>query len=81
MIFSDARNNLKSLLGQVSNDADITVITQRGEEEFVVMSQSYYDSLIETAHLLKFPKNAAHLAASIEQYRAGQAKFRGLSDG
>ena len=78
--FSDARSNLKALLDQVTNDADVAVITRRGAENSVVMSQSYYDSLIETVHLLKSPKNAAHLAVSIEQYRAGKAKARELTD-
>lgn len=80
MTFSDARSNLKALLDQVTDDADVAIITRRGAENSVVMSQSYYDSLIETVHLLKSPKNAAHLAASIEQYRAGRAKPRDLSD-
>lgn len=78
--FSDARSNLKALLDQVTNDADVAVITRRGAENSVVMSQSYYDSLIETVHLLKSPKNVAHLTASIEQYRAGHAQLRELSD-
>ncbi len=80
MTFSDARSNLKTLLDQVSDDADVAIITRRGAENSVVMSQSYYDSLIETVHLLKSPKNAAHLAVSIEQYRAGKAKVRDISD-
>lgn len=80
MTFSDARSNLKALLDQVSDDADVAIITRRGAENSVVMSQPYYDSLIETVHLLKSPKNAAHLAVSIEQYRAGKAKPKDLSD-
>ena len=74
MTFSDARSNLKALLDQVSGDADVAIITRRGAENSVVMSQSYYDSLIETVHLLKSPKNAAHLAASIDAipYRQSQ---------
>lgn len=53
MTFSDARSNLKALLDQVTDDADVAIITRRGAENSVVMSQSYYDSLIETVHLLK----------------------------
>lgn len=80
MTFNDARSNLKALLDQVTDDADVAIITRWGAENSVVMSQSYYDSLIETVHLLKSPKNAAHLAASIEQYRTDKAKSKGLSD-
>ena len=37
------------------------------------MSLNYYDSLMETVHLLRSPANAAHLAESIAQYRVGEA--------
>ncbi len=74
--FTQARNNLKSVLDNVINDADCTIITRRDAEDAVVMSMDYYTSLMETVHLLKSPANAAHLAKSIEQYRAGQVIAR-----
>lgn len=70
--FSDARNSLKSIIDQVSDDADYTVITRRDASDAVVMSLDTFNSLMETVHLLKSPANAAHLARSIEQYRKGK---------
>ena len=78
--FSDARNQLKSVLDQVVNDADCTIITRRDAEDAVVMSLDHYNSLMETVHLLKSPANAAHLAKSIDQYRKGKTKEHGLLD-
>ena len=78
--FTEARNNLKTVLDQVVNDADCTIITRRDAEDAVVMSLDYYNSLMETVHLLKSPANAAHLAKSIEQYRNHQAQERDLID-
>ncbi len=78
--FTEARNNLKSVLDQVVNDADCTVITRRDSEDAVVMSLDYYNSLMETVHLLKSPANAAHLSRSIEQYRQGKSQARELID-
>ena len=78
--FSEARNHLKSVLDQVVNDADCTIISRRDAEDAVVMSLDHYNSLIETVHLLKSPANAAHLAKSIDQYRKGKTKERGLLD-
>ncbi|WP_280571226.1 type II toxin-antitoxin system Phd/YefM family antitoxin, partial [Chromohalobacter sp. 296-RDG] len=46
----------------------------------VVMSLDYYNSLMETVHLLRSPANAEHLSKSIAQYKAGQATTRGLVD-
>lgn len=78
--FSEARNNLKSVLDGVVDDADCTVITRRDAEDAVVMSLSYYNSLLETVHLLRSPANAAHLAKSIAQYQQGQTTERELLD-
>lgn len=74
--FSEARNNLKTLLDAVVNDADATVITRRDAEDAVVMSLDYYNSLMETLHLLRSPTNAQHLQQSIAQYRAGKTTAR-----
>lgn len=71
--FTDARNGLKSVLDGVADDADIAIITRRDAEDAVVMSLDYYNSLMETVYLLKSPANAAHLAESVAQYRAGKA--------
>lgn len=79
--FSEAQNTLKSLLDNVVNDADCTIINRRDAEDAVVMSLDYYNSLMETVHLLKSPANAAHLAESIEQYRSGQITEKGIIDG
>ncbi len=67
--FTEARNRLKSVLDGVANDADCVVITRRDAKDVVVMSMDYYNSLMETLHLLKSPANAAHLAQSIEQFK------------
>lgn len=78
--FSDARNQLKSVLDQVVADADYTIITRRGGDDAVVMSLDQFNGLMETVHLLKSPANAAHLAESIKQYRAGKTTPHGLVD-
>ena len=78
--FSDARNSLRSVIDQVVEDADVTVISRRDAPDAVVMSFDHYSSLMETVHLLSSPANAAHLAKSIEQARTGKAKHRELTD-
>jgi len=74
--FTEARNGLKSVLDQVVDDVDYTVITRRDAEDAVVMSMEHYNSLMETVHLLKSPANAAHLSKSIEQFHLGKVTER-----
>lgn len=76
--FSDARNSLRTVIDQVVEDADVTVISRRDAPDAVVMSFDHYSSLMETVHLLSSPANAAHLSRSIAQARSGQAKHREL---
>lgn len=78
--FSEARNSLKAVLDSVINDADTTIITRRDSEDAVVMSLDYYNSLMETVHLLRSPANAEHLNRSIEQYKDGKTSRRELED-
>jgi len=78
--FTDARSNLKSVIDQVVDDADVTLITRRDAPNAVVMSQEYYDSLMETVHLLRSPANAAHLERSIAQLRNGKLSERALDE-
>lgn len=76
--FSDARSSLRAVIDQVVEDADVTVISRRDAPDAVVMSFDHYSSLMETVHLLSSPANAAHLAKSIAQARAGYAQHRDL---
>ncbi len=78
--FSEARNKLKSVLDQVVDDADYTIISRRDADDAVVMSLEQFNGLMETVHLLKSPANAAHLAKSIEQYQNAQVVKYELTD-
>ena len=76
--YTEARNSLKSVLDAVEGDADVTIITRRDGADAVVMSLAHYQSMAETLHLLSSPANAAHLAESIAQHKAGKATRREL---
>ena len=78
--FSEARNKLKSVLDQVVEDSDYTVISRRDAADAVVMSLDHFNALMETVHLLKSPANAAHLTRSIDQYRSGKVENHDLAD-
>ena len=76
--FTEARNKIKTVLDRVIDDADYTIITRRDADDAAVMSLEYFNSLLETVHLLKSPTNAAHLERSIAQYRQGKVTEKDL---
>ncbi|MEO5912310.1 MAG: type II toxin-antitoxin system prevent-host-death family antitoxin [Pelobium sp.] len=66
--YSSFRQNLKSFLDQVISDHAPLFVTRNNGDEVVVLSKSDYESIQETFHLLKSPKNAERLLAGIVQY-------------
>ena len=70
--YTEARNNFKLILDNVSNDADYTIINRRDADDAVVMSLDYFNAMQETLHLLKSPANVRHLEKSIAQYKEGK---------
>ena len=76
--FSESRANYRQTLDSVINDREEVVVTRVGHEPVVIVSLADYESLKETAYLLRSPKNAAHLIRSIERLEAGDGTGREL---
>ena len=78
--FTYARANFKSVIDRTIDDADITVIHRRDGENAILMSETQYNSLMETLYLLSNPNNAKALARAIEQDKSNQHITRQLLD-
>ena len=63
--YTHARANLAKLLNQVTRDRDVVVIQRRGQEDVAMIPAAELSSLMETAHLLRSPKNAERLLSSL----------------
>jgi len=72
--YSNARNNLASLLEQVTDEQEIVIINRRGYEDVALVSASELESLLETAHLLRSPKNANRLLNALRRAQAKTEK-------
>lgn len=76
--FSDARNNLKSVLDRVAADADMTLITRRDAEAIVVMSLSTFERWRETVYLLSDSEHAKRLMESVAELDEGKGQVQEL---
>ncbi|MCD4691568.1 MAG: type II toxin-antitoxin system prevent-host-death family antitoxin, partial [Calditrichales bacterium] len=56
-----------SLLSVASDDKEIVLINRRNREDVALISSSELSSLMETAHLLRSPKNAQRLLTSLNR--------------
>ena len=76
--YTAARETLASTMQRVCEDHAPVVITRRRDQAVVMMALADYESLEETAYLLRSPKNARRLRGAIEQLRAGKGTERVL---
>jgi antitoxin YefM len=65
--YTAARENLASTINRVCEDQAPVVITRNRDQAVVMLSLAEYESLEETAHLLRSPENAKRLLRSIDQ--------------
>jgi antitoxin YefM len=65
--YSQARENLASLMNQVTNDREIAIITRRGSGDVALVSAEELSGLLETAHLLRSPANAKRLLTALRR--------------
>ena len=78
--YTAARENLASTMDQVCNDHDPVIITRKRNQSVVLLSLEDYESLRETAYLLRSPMNASRLAESISELESGGGRKLSLSD-
>ena len=76
--YSEARAELATTIKRVCRDRAPVIITRKREDAVVMMSLADYESLTETAYLLRNPRNAIRLLNSIKQLGAGKGKKRAL---
>jgi antitoxin YefM len=72
--YTQARANLKALLDEASDSREIVIIRRRGGDDVALIAADELRGLIETAHLLRSPKNAERLLRALA--RARQRKGR-----
>jgi antitoxin YefM len=70
--YSAARENLASTINRVCEDQAPVVITRNRDQAVVMLSLAEYESLQETAYLLRSPANARRLLESLEAAKRGK---------
>lgn len=71
MTYSESLAKYAETLDSVVNDREEVVVTRAGHESVVFVALDDYESLKETAYLLRSPENASRLLASIARLERG----------
>ncbi|WP_104140047.1 MULTISPECIES: type II toxin-antitoxin system Phd/YefM family antitoxin [unclassified Cryobacterium] len=78
--YSESRANYAATLDSVLDDREEVIITRAGRDPVVLVALDDYESLKETAYLLRSPANARRLLGSIERLEAGQGAEHDLAE-
>lgn len=70
--YSDLRNNLAKFMDDVVENHTPLHVTRQNSSTVVMLSESDYDQLMETVHLLRSPANAARLLRSMQEAQTGK---------
>ena len=80
MSYTESRANYAEMLDGVVNDREEVIITRAGHDPVVVVSLADYESLRETAYLMRSPANARRLLDAVERLEAGRGQAHELVD-
>ena len=69
--YSAARERLASLIEDVISTREVALITRRGYEPVAIIPAEELVGLLETAHLLRSPKNARRLLEALLRFYQG----------
>lgn len=80
MSYSESRRRYAEVLDSVVQDREEIVITRAGHDPVVIMSLDDFESLRETAYLMRSPANARRLLDAMERLEAGEGESHDLID-
>ena len=73
VLYSQARNNLRSMINQVCDNCEEFIITTKEKQSVMLISQDEYNSMKETIYLLSSKNNRDRLLDAVDQIES--AKF------
>ena len=70
--YTDLRAKLASHLDRVTDDHEVLLVRRRGARDVAIVPADELSSLMETAHLLRSPKNAQRLLRALKRAVEGK---------
>ncbi|MBI3412257.1 MAG: type II toxin-antitoxin system Phd/YefM family antitoxin [Planctomycetes bacterium] len=74
--YTNARAKLAELFDQVTDNQEIVIVKRRRADDVAIISAEELSSLMETAHLLRSPKNLTRLLSALNRAQARTLKTR-----
>lgn len=65
--YTNLRQSLASVLDRVANDQEVVIVRRKGKENVAMVPAGELTGLMETAHLLRSPRNARRLLTALRR--------------
>ena len=78
--YSNAREQLATLLDRVTKDREVIIIQRRGSEDVAMIAADELASLTETAYLLRSPQNAERILSALARALKSEGKPQNIDD-
>ena len=72
--YSRLRQNLASVLNQVTDQQEVVIIRRKGAPDIALLPASELTGLMETAHLLRSPRNSTRLLTALRRAEGGETR-------
>ena len=73
--YTALRENLASFLDRVTDDREVLLVKRRGARDVAIIPADELAGLMETAHLLRSPRNAERLFDALRELDRGRGEI------
>jgi antitoxin YefM len=78
--YTSLRENLASVLDRVVDQQETVIVRRKGARDVALVPAGELAGLIETAHLLRSPRNARRLLTALRRAERGEGKPAGVAE-
>lgn len=76
--YTSLREHLASMMDRVVNDREVVIVRRKRGPKVAMIPADELAGLVETAHLLRSPKNASRLMKALASAKRGKGKGQSL---
>ena len=70
--YTHLRENLAGILDDVIDQQDVVIVRRKGARDVALIPATELAGIIETAHLLRSPRNARRLVSALRRAKGGK---------
>ncbi len=78
--YTNLRENLASILDDVVDQQEVVIVRRKASRDVALIPASELAGLMDTAHLLRSPRNARRLLTALNRAKKGKVKPSTISE-